>query len=246
MRRLCAWVLCVAFVVGGAQVCASPQASSAAPSVAAFSEITLRAHYDEALENLRAGHAAALQRERDRHEIIITWIDKLGIAMLIAIAGFWLNLALERFKSSLAVNSELEKSRVASIADAWKAMYEWERQIDLFRTSASSGSPSGLQQERLQSRLAELEVRAQETRQQVEQNQFWMGSELYEHLRDYHNTLLPLLSAYVARDPRRIAFLHRRLHRSKQHVVLYTAAERFVGNKPRRSLADRLYQSLLG
>jgi len=46
-----------------------------------------------------------------REHIIVTLLDKALIRGLIAIAGFWLNRGIERYKSRRALENELEKLR---------------------------------------------------------------------------------------------------------------------------------------
>jgi hypothetical protein len=59
-------------------------------------------------------------------QLWITILDKLLIALLIALAGFVLARALERFKAREARRTEYSKLRVIKIGEVWEALGDWE------------------------------------------------------------------------------------------------------------------------
>ena len=56
------------------------------------------------------------------HELILLVIDKLALGLIFLVAGFFVNLALEYYRSNQAIREGVEKERIAVIAPLWKEL----------------------------------------------------------------------------------------------------------------------------
>src|SRR5688500_16166630 len=89
-----------------------------------------------------------LAQQQFQYQLLVTFT---GIILLIV--GLSVNRRLERYKSRLALETEVAKQRVTKISEAWSSMYEWESVVkDMIRG------------------VAELQVKYAGNKQALEQN----------------------------------------------------------------------------
>ena len=67
-------------------------------------------------------------------ELIITVVDKGLLAASLLIAGGWLNMRLERYKTDISRHSEFLKLRVQAMSATWAAIYGWMTECDRLLT----------------------------------------------------------------------------------------------------------------
>ncbi|HXF40764.1 MAG TPA: hypothetical protein VN687_13700 [Blastocatellia bacterium] len=73
-----------------------------------------------------------------RNELIKIIVDKLFLAAVLAVFGFFLNRLLERFRSRLSFSTELNKIRVSKIAELWEKLYEFEQSAEMSKHANSN------------------------------------------------------------------------------------------------------------
>jgi hypothetical protein len=57
-----------------------------------------------------------------QEKLLLSVMDKLVFGLLIVLAGFVLNRALEDYRSQQATSAEIARLRVARVANVWTAM----------------------------------------------------------------------------------------------------------------------------
>jgi hypothetical protein len=141
-------------------------------------------------------------------ELIVTVVDKAIIGLIVLIAGFWLNRALERFKSSQAMTNEFTKQRVAKIAEVWEALYKYEAEMleysHLIRRAVYMVEDNDLTiaLERYISKGTDLkDVQSENTLTLIDRSRFWLGNDLYGIFYKYSNVIRSH-AAYIFERPR--------------------------------------------
>ena len=132
-------------------------------------------------------------------ELVLTIVDSLVIGALLVLAGFLVNLGLERYKSRDAFLKELAKTRVERIASVWSSLYEYESVIDdlISKTGELKLRQGGyMEREEFAYDDDELEAQARELSETssarrkhiedlLERERFWLGATLYDRCGSY-------------------------------------------------------------
>jgi len=61
-----------------------------------------------------------------KEHFILMLVDKLFIGLIVGAAVYLSQKRLERFRSEQALQKEIAQRRVASVADGWKALNDWD------------------------------------------------------------------------------------------------------------------------
>jgi hypothetical protein len=131
-----------------------------------------------------------------RRSLVLTVVDKLVIGLLIVLAGFVLNMTLERFKSHQAFEKEIARVRVDRIGEVWSALYREEALIGQLTTVTAKVDPTTAYGEVVDTgklgaeakRLADEAARESDrTERLLEENRFWIGERLYREYRAYYD-----------------------------------------------------------
>ena len=61
-----------------------------------------------------------------KQEFILMLVDKLFIGLIVGAAVYLSQKRLERFRSEQSLQNEIAQRRVASVADGWKALNDWD------------------------------------------------------------------------------------------------------------------------
>ena len=130
-----------------------------------------------------------------RRSLILSVVDKLVIGLLIVLAGFVLNVALERYKTHEAFQMEIAHTRVERIGQVWSALYREELAVDeLIETLDSVGNVSygeAVDNSAATARATKLASRIRangdEASRLLEENRFWLGERLYTEYRRYYD-----------------------------------------------------------
>ncbi len=163
-----------------------------------------------------------------RDQLILTVVDKFFIAIILLVAGYFLNQFLERFKTREAVRVEVAKQRVNKISETWSAVYDWEGY-----TKNLMGD-IGDTYERLRSDPTQLELRIKElwksrmpvatekgrtAQSLIEKNRFWLGESLYNQFCSYYDSLNAYLAAVYRNDVKALTDIDAALERSKVNIT---------------------------
>jgi hypothetical protein len=164
---------------------------------------------------LHATMGCAVSDPKLLHDLTITIVDKLLIGILLLLAGFVVNRALERFKSREAFLSEYSKRHVDTVSTSWSLLYAWELEIkDSVRFLMTMHDDNLLYEELIpivdRCRQASLEIR-----RYVETNRFWLGEEIYARFKAYYNDLESYIDAVARSD--RAALVDVRAALQKKH-----------------------------
>ena len=133
-----------------------------------------------------------------RQQLILLVVQYLAIALLITVAGIFLERALAHYTSHQAVNAEIAKEQVKKLQECWALMYPWEVRIgELLAKAAQLRAQHAQDQHTLQQAIrdelaplhATVQAQADTIAHTVEAHRFWIGEYAYTRLKAYHTTL---------------------------------------------------------
>ena len=139
-------------------------------------------------------------------QLILTIVDKLLIGLIIVALGFVANFVLERFKSDLAIRSELATKRVLHVEEVWSAFYTWESTVNelvlgINRIIEKHGEAVDARNQALIKEIKPLEARSEKQMNDAirlaEEKRFWLGEKNYERLMSFQSSLTNYMLAYV-------------------------------------------------
>jgi hypothetical protein len=144
---------------------------------------------------------------KSREALVLMVIQYLGIALLIAFAGYLLNRSIERHRARLAVATEVAKKRVQFAADCWNAVFKWEEAVDRLVSLAAELRLKSADDEQFAAelpRLAPIQDNAKALSSSalgvIAENRFWLGEPLVAEFLDYGSLLNDYLGAFQAAD----------------------------------------------
>jgi hypothetical protein len=162
-----------------------------------------------------------------QEKIVLVLIQYLAIALIVAFVGYFLKKSLEKHKARLALGDVIVKKKIDAISNCWSSMYQWEATIFDFvccddeLKSAFSGNPHGYIA--AVPSLSYLEKRSKNqsvtARHNVESSRFWLGEEIYSKFREYNNSLMDYLTAYVADDKSKLVSIKQRIENAKSDAT---------------------------
>jgi hypothetical protein len=121
-----------------------------------------------------------------RQKLALVIVDKLVLGLLIVLAGFALNMVLERYRTEAALQNEFAKVRVEKVAEVWNVLQDQEENLRAFQTVfVNLNDSTDLRKAELR-RLSEQFVAGETEFQQIlMRNQFWLNDDLKETLGAY-------------------------------------------------------------
>ena len=136
-------------------------------------------------------------------QLLLTILDKFLIGGLIVLLGYYVNSALERFKSELRLKDEFRRQRNKHVGEVWSSLYAWDSAVISLVTSAAKAIKGGELQSRSQE-LKQLELRSkrlmEEAKEKAEANVFWIGIAEYNRVIKYQNALVEYMEAFASDD----------------------------------------------
>ncbi len=118
-------------------------------------------------------------------KIMLQIIDKIALGGIILIIGYFVNRALERYKSNQAVREAIEKKRIEMIAPLWQKLN------DIHVIITNKFNIEGLISDKEKLDLLNKEYIEKETlaTESLREQRFWLGKELYDKQKKYLNTI---------------------------------------------------------
>jgi hypothetical protein len=125
-----------------------------------------------------------------KQEIKKLLIDKLLIALILAVFGLLASLLIERYKSTQSFSEELNKLRVEKIAEVWESVFIYESKIDrlyseLLNTTSSNIRDLNHIDSIFSARIDFLEKERIRIMELGDKNRFWIGESSYEDIKNY-------------------------------------------------------------
>lgn len=142
--------------------------------------------------------------------LILTVFDKLILGALIVVAGYALNLALQKHQSHDTFNNEIVKTRVQEVGAAWAAintenglahrlnasLVDYLAVTNHMVDSSDSKSPATLRAETTQL-FREWDAQRPLTERALWRSQFWVGDGLFGQYERYHGLITDLVDSYL-------------------------------------------------
>jgi hypothetical protein len=139
-----------------------------------------------------------LNDDNFKRDLIKIVVDKLLVALILVVVGFFATNLIERFKTERSFSAELSKMRVEKISQVWEKIYQLEAAYDEsdrmtkdYYISAKTKSPEDdkalyqrLIMDPLIKSVGPLQI---ELEQLLIKNRFWLGEEMYEEIYYYLN-----------------------------------------------------------
>ena len=165
--------------------------------------------------------ARQLEDEHLRDGLTQSIVERLLIAMIVAAFAFYLNRALERYKSRSAFLAGYTNRHIEAISEAWRRMYTWEAAV---RGHLRFYSTVQLEERHevvddLLPAIDESRRLSREVRNYVDENRFWLGEELYAHFVRYHNNLDLHIDAVVRGQLQDRSRLESEMYANKQDIL---------------------------
>ena len=134
-----------------------------------------------------------------QHDLTQSIVEKLGIGVIVALLGFFLNRAIERYKARSAFLVGYTGRHINAISNAWQLLYQWEATIRDHARRHVTIDPEERHEvvDDLMPAIDESRRRASAVRSYVDENRFWLGEDLYTRFVRYHNSLDPYLDALL-------------------------------------------------
>ncbi len=128
-----------------------------------------------------------------KQDIIKILIDKLLIGVILIGSGFYVNAALEHYKSQQSFMSELNKVRVEKIGEVWEKLYEYEHaNEDLYKkflvTDISAIDLAGIE-EMFNENVRKNSSLHSDVLGVMNKHRFWTGEETYNQILEYCNLI---------------------------------------------------------
>ncbi len=116
---------------------------------------------------------------------ILLILDKIAIGGIIILIGYFVNRALERYKSNQAVREAMEKKRIEIIAPLWQKLND----VHLFVTHRINLKGLISSKEELEVIINEYNEKETLAIDNAREQRFWLGKELSKKLFDYLDTI---------------------------------------------------------
>ncbi|WP_420126366.1 hypothetical protein [Longimicrobium sp.] len=135
------------------------------------------------------------------------WLDKLLIALMMAILAFFMNQRMEVFKTEIAVHRDVGKSRMDAIARVWEGVYIYDGAVTRLVAEASPVAQFGygvLKEDSAatRARLTELMTQADSARAEawdlIFASVFHVGPVVEEEVKDHFFATIQLQSLHAA------------------------------------------------
>jgi hypothetical protein len=172
-----------------------------------------------ALHREDAAAAATLHRADADAALSQTLVDKGLLAALIAIVGFAISRALDRYQALLTADTAVEAKRFEVLDDVWTSMNECEHLKHEVHRLLRRGTRSMHSRRILLEHQAEFESKSATARLKVDQKAHWLGHAAHREITLYHKTLTRLFYAYVQGDVPGVVRFERELARRRQYVA---------------------------
>lgn len=140
-----------------------------------------------------------VDEQRFHESLWLSILEKLVIAIIVALFGFSLNRALERYKARSAFLAGYTDRHIGAISEAWRLMYTWEAAVKghlRFYSSVELEDRHDVVDDLLPA-IDESRRLSRDVRTYVDENRFWLGEDLYMKFVKYHNNLDPYIDAVV-------------------------------------------------
>ena len=155
-------------------------------------------------------------------------LDKIGMAVLLAVAGYLFNRTLEVSKAKLAFKSELAKQRVGPIAKTWVAFSQAEAEgMELLQKVGEVILKYGDDIKARKAALMKLfsqerfTKRAEALKEVLIENRFWLGETEYKKFQEYGKLLLALQEAFADGELERFKAIEKKLDAVRQSIESY-------------------------
>jgi hypothetical protein len=133
-----------------------------------------------------------------KKDLIKIAIDKLLVALILVVVGFFATNLIERFKTERSFSAELNKMRVEKISQVWEKIYQLEAAYDesdrMTMDYYASAKTKSLEEGRavyqrlimdpVTKSVGPLQI---ELEQLLIKNRFWLGEEMYREIYYYLN-----------------------------------------------------------
>ncbi len=118
------------------------------------------------------------------------WLDKLVIVAIFLIAGFFLNLRLERVKSDLSFYNDINKMRVEKVAEVWGKLDMYHAISEDHYQRMQYPLTGTVQEREKQVEAWNKETEAisliyKDLRDTIEKNSFWLGEDAHNQIIEY-------------------------------------------------------------
>lgn len=141
-------------------------------------------------------------------ELIKIAVDKLLFGAIILMLGFFTTNLIEKYKTSLSFTSELNKTRVAKVAEVWEKVFAYQEELERIEPYVPMRPPvrnakfedgvkglekqSEINNEIEQAQIKEAQNRRKEVVEIANKNRFWIGEEDYGKIMEYTRTMQEL------------------------------------------------------
>lgn len=140
-----------------------------------------------------------------QEHIVLTLIESLAIALVVAVAGFVLSKFLEKYKSGLELSRVIAERRIKEIDLCVTALNQWNATVETFISKYSKFHTLTADEKlKVKSDLQALKEKSSgqssSIRDTVELSRFWIGEHIYVKCRDYFNCIDNGLTAFSEND----------------------------------------------
>jgi hypothetical protein len=125
-----------------------------------------------------------------KQQLVLTLLDKGLLALLILLAAFVINRALERFKAKQTVKTETTKARIQAMNQTWGEITAW-------RASALTKSDRYQSDDQWAESKKQIKAGFDNTFQIIERNRFMCGNEFADAAMTYAANLMQYFQDYV-------------------------------------------------
>jgi hypothetical protein len=146
-----------------------------------------------------------------KNELIKIAFDKLLFASIIAVFAFFLNFLLERFKSRLSFDNQLNSIRVQKISKVWAKLYEFDQCYETFQRRVSD-------QKNISDENSRYNALFNELHDVLIENRFWIGDEQYDEMNEYKRLTRDLINARNNNDINEIGEIEEKLKKLKKTI----------------------------
>jgi hypothetical protein len=172
-----------------------------------------------AVEKYNADRVAEQHRDDARDSLIQTVVDKGLLALIVALVGFILSKALDRYQSQLAADSAIENRRFDHLDEIWTLLHQCEHIQQEMDSLVRGGVKWHSSKELLGDYRKDFHAKAKQARQKVNETEHWLGAYVYREFIRYHNTLTTLVEKYGEEDLTTTSRLVVQLQRHKRYIA---------------------------